>query len=209
MIESLRRTIEEISATKLGLPTEPAAPVVESKPAPVEKLDPLAKTEPIEDIDFVGDGKLDDLLDTKEGLNKLLNIIVKEAITRSKAGSVEEAVQRTFQSVPGLVVNMIRRQSAMEKIVAEFYTENEDLDPYKQTVAIAANGVHAEHPDWEVSQVFDEAAKRARKSLGLREAAISGKKGTPAFGKNLSSRKTVTPKTTELQSQIDDILIEM
>ena len=160
-------------------------------------------------IDFVKGRSLEDLIDTPEGLNTLLNDVFKEGLKRGSGKiDVEPVVERILNSLPGIVQTQVTQQTAINTMVREFYANNEDLGGVKRTVATFANEVYAEHPDWKTKDVFEEAGKRTRDALGFRAKATaapaSGKR--PAFSRARGARKGGKEEPTGVQKDIDELI---
>jgi len=208
LLERVKKLTDRVEELTVLEPVSPApAPVEEppEKPPVITPLEVPAKpVEELERIDFLGDASIDDVLDNKEALNTLLNTVVAQATGAAQ----RKAYERVLLSVPDLVLGHINRQSVITKMVSDFYEVNDDLIPVKKTVGAIANTVHAEHPDWQLEEVFKEAATRTRTTLGLREKV--GKRETlitddPAFVKT-GGGKIVKKTVTSLQNEIDDLL---
>ncbi len=174
-----------------------------AKPAE-EKTDVSVKHDT---IDFVGEDSVVDIVDSKDGLNKLANEILKRA-----ADLVNKGVEKTLLAVPTLAIRQMNNASKLNKIVSGFYEANEDLVKYKGVVGAMINKVTSENPDYDIDKVLKEAAKESRKALNLKEKAVSGKKtkskSNPAFSKQSGKRTAGVkkPKITGIQKEIDDLL---
>ena len=174
-----------------------------AKPAE-EKTDVSVKHDT---IDFVGEDSVVDIVDSKDGLNKLANEILKQA-----ADLVNKGVEKTLLAVPTLAIRQMNNASKLNKIVSGFYEANEDLVKYKGVVGAMINKVTSENPDYDIDKVLKEAAKESRKALNLKEKAVSGKKtkskSNPAFSKQSGKRTAGVkkPKITGIQKEIDDLL---
>ena len=194
-----------------GFESPPAAePKKEEPPKELPpKEEPPKDVKPSEPIDFLGDRTLEEVLDTKDGLNKFLNEVISK-ITPGTGGSVdtEPVVERILSALPKIVQTQVTQQTAINELVADFYKNNEDLKVARRTVGIFANEVHSENPDWETKKVFEEAGVRTRKALGLREKAAAGERTRgPAFTKSRGARKGGEKDTrTELAKDIDDLV---
>jgi hypothetical protein len=91
--------------------------------------------------------------------------------------------------------------------VKSFYNENEDLQPVKETVAQVAQNIAAEHPEYDITKLFTEAAKVTRTILKMPNAPVgkpSDEFKKPAFAAKTSARQT--PATvSKLQSELDEL----
>ena len=202
-VRKLTERVEELTNLEPGAPTPTpvVAPVPKEEP-PVVEAPPVVEEAAI--VDFLEGAGVDDVLDNKEALNKLLN----KVLTQATGVAQKKVYERVLLSIPDLVLGHINRQSVVTKMVSDFYEVNEDLIPVKKTVGAIANTVHAEHPDWQLEEVFKESAVRTRDVLGLRKKV--GKKEipnleSPAFAK-VGGGKTVKKAGTALQDEINDLL---
>ena len=184
------------------------------KPPPAKEEPPEGKkppgdkpeAKPSEPIDFVGDRSLEDVLDTKEGLNKFLNEVVKKVVPQGGV-EVEPVVERILTALPKIVQAQVTQQTAINALVKDFYDNNEDLLVARRTVGVFTNEVAAEHPDWETKAVFEEAGNRTRKALGLRKKAVGDSRRKPAFVKQKGSRKGgEIDKRTDTAKEIDELI---
>ena len=175
---------------------------------PPKEEPPKKEVKPPEPIDFVGDKTLEEVLDSKEGLNAFLNRVVSTIAPKDDL-DMEPIVERILTALPKIVQTQVTQQTAINELVKDFYDNNKDLQVARRTVATLANEVHAENPDWETKKVFEEAGVRTRKALGLREKAIGTerKERGPAFTRTRGSRKGGEKDTrTELAKDIDDLV---
>lgn len=207
LLERIKKLTERVEELTVLEPVSPAPaeepPKEPSTPVATPKKPPTEPTEEIEDIDFLGDATIDDVLDNKEAFNKLLNSVVAQA----SGAAQKKAYEKVLLSVPDLVLGHINRQSVISKMVSDFYEANEDLIPVKRTVGAIANTVHAEHPDWQLEEVFKESAIRTRAVLGLKKRTEKKETpiGNPAFAKT-GGGKTVRKTGTTLQDEINELL---
>ena len=213
-----RLLIERLEKVSGPAPIEPAAPT--SAPVPEPTLPapaPIrAPTLMVEEIDFLAGEDPEKLAEDPVAFNRLLNKIYAKAVEQA----IPLAAERTMLNVPSLVVQHVRQQSAMNKLVDDFYKTNTDLVPVKRSVGLISNEVHAENPDWTVEKVFTEAATRTRTLLGMPQRAIvsdptppvvapgiSVAPGSPAFANPAGSRPSGPQrKLTGMAKEIDDVL---
>jgi len=180
---------------------QPSTPKEEPTPVPA----PALPAETLEQVDFLGDLSIDDVLDTKDGLNKILNTVLARAVSFSTELSQKKVTENILLSVPSLVVGHIDRQTTVNKMVKDFYDVNKDLLSVRKTVGAVANTVHAEHPDWKLEEIFKEAGTRTRTLLGLKKQAEGTKELDPAFVKK-SGAKGPRKTGTTIQDEIGEIL---
>jgi len=169
----------------------------------VEKEDKKTPAEEPKVPDFVGELDLDTLAMDKNVLNSVLNGVV--------ATAVNKAVEQMLVNIPGVVSAQVKQQKYLNDAVEDFYDANEDLIPAKKVVAMNTNEIVAEHPDWKLEQVLEEAAKKTRGMLGIIEKTTktetneSGRK--PALPKKTSARhKNTKPSMTKLEQEIADLM---
>lgn len=148
--------------------------------------------------------------------------VVTEVLNKVYAKAMEDASLRAseniLRSIPQLIVNYTTRQAAMSNLVQEFYTNNPDLVDVKRTVAMVANEIAAENPDWQVGDVFKESASRTRRILGLGEqvrppvppagenTAVPRKPGLPPG----TGSRSATPgaSKTSLEKEVEDLILD-
>lgn len=186
--------------------TKTITPTVSDTPIP-QVVQPI-KIEDFKwaDTDFIGNEPLEQLLDTREGLNKLLNIVASKAAELS----INQAHERTIRTIPEVVTKYVTNMSTMKNLHDEFYANNEDLQPFKRVCGGIANQIAAEHPDFTVAKVFEETAKQTRQTLGLLAKTPKVVSNTinmsPAFAGPSGSRSTNTVALKGLEKEINDLL---
>lgn len=121
-------------------------------------------------------------------------------------------VRRDTLVAPQLVSRQVQYFMNLNEAVRTFYDANKDLANVKPLVGAFTNKIVAEHPDWSLPQVMEEAAKSTRQAIGLgvSQAKAQGQAKPsqpvkPSFVAPSTTRK-VQPKSTELQKQIDDLI---
>ena len=122
-----------------------------------------------------------------------------------------KAVESIMRSFPELVKSQIVQQITVRTAVEKFYTKNEDLVPYKKTVAAIANQVASKYPDQPLDKIFELTGKVARKHLKLKDKAMerdNGKGGDGKFPKKPSGpRAKGSEKAPEgMVKEIGDML---
>jgi len=130
----------------------------------------------------------------------------------------QSAYTNILRALPVTVTQLVQQSVNSHKLVDEFFKENNDLVNVRQYVGTTINTIASEHPDWEVQKVFEEAATRTRKALGLQSKGKSPKpqaqgtpptkpKPKPAFAGVGSARHGKSgKKISNQQKQILDIL---
>lgn len=180
-----------------GTTEPPAATTPPPKPAEMLKVE-------LKEIDFVGEEKIDDIIETKEGLNKLLNSVRKQA------------VEHTLASVPGLVNQVASQMIGVHLAVQDFYSANQDLLAYKPYVGHVSHEVAAKNPTFTLPQVLQETAKQVRDRLRLKGTAATttppptpGRKpsATPGLpGARSAPRQPAASKPSDLSQEIIDLM---
>ena len=170
---------------------------------------PQVAAPPPEAINFLDGTDLDEVFSSAENVNKLLVAVYNKALENAAA----LAAEKSLQNIPGTVTTYVAQYLASTKMVDTFYEENPDLVGVKQTVAAVANEISANHPDYTLQQVLDEAGKGTREALKLRSnppakkaapiarpVALPGQKG--GAGQRFS-----VPELEGLEKEINDLLI--
>ncbi len=150
--------------------------------------------------------KLVEVLDLKPEGAVVLSMFLKKVMNQTQQDSVEKALRST----PKVVGSFINRKRVIEKARETFYNNNPQLTKVKSYVVNVANDVAAENPEWDLTQVMDEAAKQSYKALGLKRAVQKKEKERerkkPAFVKGGKGGRKPVPKKTVLEKQINEIL---
>lgn len=193
-----------VTEPKPGEPAvKPVAPAAEAAPA----VEPPPAAKVWEDKNFLGDTPIDEFLDSRDKLNALLNAVAKQASESSPVVDTTALKTETLRGIPEVVGKFVSGMLAMRTMANEFYEVNQDLKPFRNIVAAAANSLSSQHTDWTMGQVMSEAATLSRKTLGLRAAAISRTiKETPPGTRPGGVRRPQTPTMTGLQKEIDTVL---
>ena len=206
---TLLQTIEELQG-QIGQPAAPEAQQqATQQQQTTETVQPQVPSISAEQVhDFVGERDLDSVLADKNEFNKFM--------TEFAVAVTQNAVQRSYQSLPQMVNAQVQSQQTLQTYVTEFYKENEDLAAVKKTVGGVANQVAAEHPEYSLNQVFEETATRTRKLLGLEKKAKGEQPSdtpsdppavSPALPKKGGSRKGGAGKALTGQAKhIQDVL---
>lgn len=208
LVRGLRTRVDDVHGklVSAGVQIKPDQKVETEVDRKTEKE--IEKKVEAEVINFMKDFNMDELIDNPESLNKLLVVVYNKAIQDAETRTVE----KVLRSIPQLVVNYASRHVSMSELVREFYDKNQDLTSVKRTVATVANEVASENPDWDVSKVFEEAATRTRRLLGIqkRDRVNPSEKGKdPAFvSKQARARRGQidTSQMNDLQKEIAETL---
>ena len=204
LLEHLEKLSQQVVARGFeSPPKELTDEVREAAEQPAQPAQPVPQRQQFTLTDPFDGVSMDEILEEPEKLKSVLEKVQENAI--------QMATERVLRSVPEMVIGYTTRQTAMSRMVDDFYREHPDLSNVKQTVAAIANTVHSEHTDWGVDQVFQETAQRTRKLLGLRKQATqqkAEKPKKPAFAKQRGARKE-EPALGGLQKEINDLLIDI
>ena len=99
----------------------------------------------------------------------------------------------------------------MRKSVDDFYGDNEDLVDHKRIVALKAEKLGSENPDWSLNKLYDESGKATREALGLKKKAVSVKKDAsmkkPSFPRGTKGKKKPEkkPELTGLAKELQEM----
>ena len=174
----------------------PVAPMAEPAAADQEKAASVSFLSEDDDVDAI--------LSNRDKLNEFANRIYQRAVSDGGT-STRESVMRL---IPPLMVEQVQKQLVLREGIKEFFGANEDLAGAKRTVGTFMNEVVAEHPEWKLNEVMDEAAVRTRTVLGIKKRVTAkGGDRKPAFvSKGGDGRRPNVDARTGLQKEIDDLL---
>ena len=173
----------------------------------LESINPPPQLEmkevPKDEFDFIGDGDIDEVLSSKENLNKLLQGVYQRGLSEASKLSAESIMQ----SLPRIVTQYISQHIEMRDIVGKFYEENSDLIPVKRTVAAVANEIAAANPDLSTEEVFKRTAQQTRVLLRLRDPSsnIPKPKSNPALVGQKKGRNNI-PALDGLAKEISELI---
>lgn len=164
---------------------------------------------PIGDEDFLGDVDLEDLTRDKEGLNKVLNAVLKKGIEIGRA-DMRLGDEKVLRAVPDMTKKNIELVTALKKASDDFYKDNKDLEPFKKVVALVYEEEAAKDPSKKYSEILEDVGPEVRKRLELQQKAIKPKdkdKNPPKLpGKKLGVRQPQNKlEPNQLSSEIDDM----
>jgi len=143
------------------------------------KTEPPSTEAPYVEQDFIGDVDFDELRDDPKKFNSVLNDIYKRAVS-----DTTKTLSTQFnQQVP----QMIKAANAMKAAADNFYTENEDLVPFKKAVATVFRELAEANPTKTYEELMENTGVEARKRLDLNKP--KGDKG-----KNKSEKKPRLPR---------------
>lgn len=156
--------------------TTPPAQPAQAAPTPPAEVK-------LEDIDFIGDQNIDDLIENKQGLNKILNQVRTQAI------------QHTLGTVPSLVNQVTQQMISVHLAVQDFYSANEDLLAYKPFVGMVSNEIASKNPALSLQEVLNQTAEAARTRLRLPARQV---KPTPTPAQTPAARPNRAPASPGL-----------
>ncbi len=177
----------------------------EKEPPKGPKTEAPTTEPPMTDQDFVGDLDVDDVVRDKEGFNKLLNQVYKKAVidTRKTLG------ETVLRNIPDIVKNNIVLVSALKEASDKFYSDNEDLKPFKKVVAVVFEETAAANPDKKYDEILKEVETETRKRLNLQKKTITQKKNDPPpklpHAKGGPKEKGTKPDLSPMEKELDEM----
>lgn len=85
----------------------------------------------------------------------------------------DQAVERTVQSIPQLVSNMIKQQLYLNELSREFYQANEDLAGIRPFVGVVANEIASKNPGLKPEEVLAQTAVAVRQKMALKTNTLA------------------------------------
>ena len=191
------KTAYEELSTKFASLSESLNKKAEESPAPPE---------PPQEIDFIGDRDVYEVLNDKDAFNKLLNTLY--STVRGDLSSHGEAI---IKGIPDIVKNNIVAVTAMRQAGEKFYEENPDLVPFKKVVATVFEEISSKNPDWKYEKVLKSVGSEARKRLELfsktakksTTPSLPRKKGQP---RQSVQKPTLDPLAAEIEAMNNTLL---
>jgi len=168
---------------------------------PTPQPPPQPQQMSLEELRILADGiDFDDMMENKETFEKGMRQMLANFATLQE--------QRFTRAIPTIVATQVSQLNTLHRAVDEFYTKNPDLAMVRPTVGMIANQIVAEHPEFNLEQVMEEAATRTRKALRLPGLSRASKKKviTPSFAKAKGTNRKPKPKISKLQQEIDELL---
>jgi hypothetical protein len=221
-VSTLRTQIDNLTSQLLALKSQPTVQTTKTSKASEtndkEQSSESSTTsqqaqsqESYEAIDFIGDLNMDDVTADKKIFNQVINNAVMKAIENAEKFIKPNVLNETLLSIPNVISSQIKEQAYINSAVDKFYEENSDLTNVKNTVGLVAQNIATEHPDYDITTLFNEAAKATRVMLKLPEASkiIENNEKVsefqkPAFAANTSKRST-SVKVSDLQRELDEL----
>ena len=116
---------------------------------------------------FVDDSVLDDAVRNPAEFNKILNNVYQKAVMDSRKAISEKVLLTIPDIVKNNIVTMMNLRAASES----FYNNNEDLKPFKKTVAAVFEEMASENPGKSYMEIMKSLGPEVRKRLGLHKQA--------------------------------------
>ena len=188
----------------------------EALQAQLEKEDEIVEKKPEVEVepekDFFEGIDYEEITKTPENFMKFL----KDFKENIQTGVQTKVVGDVFRSLPAVVMKQSNYAAGLRSAANEFWDGNEDLKPVRKTVGTVVNQIVADHPDWKLNQIFDEAGKTTRKLLKMPEPEVKKPKDpikpkgkNPAFAKpkgKSHEKGGRTEKKEGVAEEIDDML---
>lgn len=172
------------------------------------ELEPEQPPEPppltFEEQDFIGDIDLDELARDPKEFNNLLNNLYKKAVTDTR----NLLAENILRAIPEIVRSNITVMDNLKKASDEFYTNNQDLQPFKKVVATVFEEVASNNPGKPFEDLFPMVADEARKRLDLHKQVTQPQPPKPP---RLPSRKgrvqmpKETPNPDPLLTELEEM----
>jgi hypothetical protein len=160
------------------------------------------------DDEFISeDDDIDSIFGDRESSNKFLKNFAEKVASNVQ----QKTIENVLKSIPDIVKTNVTVQQNLQKMADKFYSENEDLLPYKSIVSDIAESVISENSDWSFEDVLTETGKRAREKLSLGIVAQNKKSKQEdklkRFPKAPNNRRRVVDKKrkNEMLEQIDQM----
>jgi len=160
--------------------------------------------EPESDPDFLDGLDLDEVLSSSENLNRLLLAVYNRGVSES----MRRASDNVLGSVQDLVSRYVREQLTMSEMVKEFYEQNEDLRPFRRTVAAYAKDISRDNPELKPQEVFAKTATHVRTALKLKklEARDAVVKPSKSFAPQRGRKANLEPELVGIEKEIMELV---
>ena len=196
----LNQQAAEIAELKKGVVKEEPA---EEEEVVEQDVQPAAEESSVklEPIDFLKDLDIDDVAAEPETFNQVMNSVLKHATTI--------ATQQVLRSIPNVVYQQVNYVTQIQRVAEAWWKENEDLKPVTNLVTQAIDKEAAENPGKSFEEIFNEAGKKIRKTLGLAKKVVEkdGVDDNPSIlPTKTTSRKQRATAKSKLQRDLDDML---
>jgi hypothetical protein len=162
---------------------------------------------PIEDIDFTSDVDWEEVSDDPKKFNELLNKVRRDAIETAR-NEYKSFGSKTLQTIPDVVKKSITTQEQLKQLSIDFYEENEDLKPWKKTVAVVFDEMVSENPNETFGELLPKVGNEVRARLGLerqKTKSRSNDNDDPPPLKRKKGRSRVVSKQKERKGVASEI----
>lgn len=163
----------------------------------------------VEEVNFIeSDDDVDEVLSSKEGLNKLLNKVYRRGVADSRERvltSIDEDLDRKLRTA------VVRRERA-----ERFYRENPDLSSpeLRKYTALVAADIRAETPEIAVEDFYAKLGPEVRKRLGIEalrkttgtKAPAKPKKAAASLNRGSQTRPPTKRQKRTLADEVEENL---
>jgi len=149
--------------------------------------------------DFIGDRELDDILESKESFNDLLNAVYSKGISDR---------DNVLKEIPDMVKANVSMMGELTRAKDKFYEDNPDLEKFQKVVAAVSEEIFAKDSDKSLEDLMDEVGKEARSRLELHKESVDKikEKKQPKLPKKKGTRTHAEKsETTNLEDQLSDM----
>jgi hypothetical protein len=147
---------------------------------------------------------LDEVSRDPKLFNQLLNKLRKSNIETTRA-ELKQAVESVIRSIPDIVKNNVAMTTTLKKLNEKFYNDNEDLKPWKKTVAAVFEEMVATNPDKSYNDLLPDIAVETRKRLGLKKEALKPDTPPDLPRKKSGQRQQPKPDPDPLMKEMEEM----
>lgn len=137
----------------------------ESKKAPASKPPTTDAPITVDDIDLIGEEDAYEISQDKNKLNSLLNRVRRETILELSKRIPKQTV---LDSLPQTIQEKVDLMVELKEVQRKFYSENKDLEPFKNAVASVMGEFIEKDPNMNYVELLEKTAKETRERLGLK-----------------------------------------
>ena len=177
----------------------------EDKKEPEQEVKEPPKQPTFDVQEFIGeDEDIEDLIREPGKFNEMLNKVYQKAVTDTQK-TLGEGVLRSIPDIVRSSVDMIDRLRNMN---TKFYTDNQDLSPFKKVVAAVFEEIASDNPDKEMEALLPMVADESRKRLELHKKATDKVTRKSPRLPTRKGRMTITedkPNTDPLLNELQEM----
>lgn len=177
----------------------------EDKKEPEQEVKESPKQPTFDVQEFIGeDEDIEDLIREPGKFNEMLNKVYQKAVTDTQK-TLGEGVLRSIPDIVRSSVDMIDRLRNMN---TKFYTDNQDLSPFKKVVAAVFEEIASDNPDKEMEALLPMVADESRKRLELHKKATDKVTRKSPRLPTRKGRMTITedkPNTDPLLNELQEM----